>query len=314
MALSVDQLTAVSKTHFDPRIKQQVYEESFFFAWLKKKGKFKEKTGKNIQVPIRYKKLGQAEAANPRSQFVYESKETRTALELEWTYYRARTLIHWDEINQNAGAGEIVDLLGDKGDELLEDMQELLYSDLFATTQGTRAYVPLASIIDSATTYGGIAVADAPAWASVEDAATTKLLAYGSGSISAQINASTFGKNKPTCHITTRDLQSAFESIIAPMTRYEQKEAADLGFNNVSFHGQPVVGDTFCPAGYWYGVDDKQFEVWVHPNDNMDLGDWFDLKQAGFPKAKARYGTWVGNIVCRMRRTSFKMTALDYTL
>lgn len=314
MALTVSQANAVSKANYDGLIKQQVYEDSYFWKYLQKNKKIVTKGGTLIQFPLRYRKLDQSEAADPRSQFVFQSRETRTAGQLTWKYYRVRNMIHWDEMNENYGEGEIIDLLADKGEELKEDIADLLNTDLFATSQGTRAFTPLAVIIDSATAYAGIAVADASAWAAVEDGSTTKLKPYGSGSISAQIDSATFGKNGPTMHITTRALKSAFEAMIEPQKRYESDSAASLGFESVSFHGKPVVGDAFCPAGYWYGIDGKQFEFRIHPSDNMDISEWFKLEQAGFPKAMARYGTWVGDIVCRMRKTSFKMTALDYTL
>lgn len=314
MALTYDQATTVSKAYFDDTIKQQVYEDSYLFAWLKKNNRITVSGGKSIRVPIRYKKLDLAEACNPRSQFVFQSVDTRTAIDLDWKYYRDLTLLHWDEKVQNAGEGEIIDIMRDKADEMKEDLQDLLYSDLFATSAGSLSFTPLSTIVDSAASYGGVAVSDAAAWASTEDNSTTKLLAYGSGSISYMVSQATFGKNAPTVHITTRELADAFEAVLQPQQRYTSEEAASLGFpETIAFRKVPVVGDAFCPTGYWYGLDLNQFEFFVKEGENMDLSDWFPLEQAGFPKSMGRYGTFVANLVCRMRKSSFKYTALDYT-
>lgn len=312
--LPFTQANAISKNKFDGKIKQQIYEDSFFFSWLKKNKLIVTKGGKKIQVPIRYTKLNQSEAADPRSQFVFMSRDTRTSYELPWRYYRTRTLCHWDEMNENYGDGEIVDIMSDKAQEMKEDIADLLMRDLYATSQGARSFVPLSVIIDSAQTYGDIEVNDAAAWASIEDGSTTKLIGYGPGSISAAVDSATFGKNLPQIHVTTRALKTAFEGMLQPQQRYENKAAAELGFDSCSFRGKPVVGDAFCTDNYWYGIDTKQFELRIHPKDNMDLSDWFSLEQAGFPKSMARYGTWVGNIICRMRKTSFKYTALNADL
>ena len=316
MALPLTEATASSKNNFDPKIKQQIYEGCFLMEWMKKNKQVTEGGGRNIQVPVRYRKLSQAEAADPRSQFVFESRTTRTGYEQPWKYYRVRTLCHWDEMNENSGPGEIFDLMGEKATEMTEDLQDLLFRDLWATSEGTYNFTPMSIIIDSSSAFptGQIDPTDAPAWASVEDSSTTKVIPYGSGSISDMVDQATFGKNFPQMHVTTRALRTAFEGILEPSKVTESDAAASLGYDSVAFRKKPVVGDAFVPTSAWYGIDTKQIELKVHKNDNMDIGDWFSLEQAGFPKTMGRYGTWVGNWICRMRKTSFKMTALDYTL
>ena len=127
-------------------------------------------------------------------------------------------------------------------------------------------------------------------------------------------NQATFGNVEPSLHITTRDLASKFESLLQPQQRYEDKKMANLGFTNTTFHGVPVLGDVFCPAGYWYGLDMAAFELREHSDYGLTVGDWFELPQAGYPNAKAKYISWVGNLLARRRNTSFKFSALDYTL
>ena len=307
------ELTAVSKKYFDPTIRQQAYQDSVFFKTLQSKNKVIDDGGSSIQVPIRYRKLGNAEASAPRAQMVFESKTTRTWIDLAWKYYTVKTMLHWDEKIKNAGKGKIIDLAKDKAAELKEDLNDVLQTALFATSQGTYDFVPLSTIVDSSATYGGLAVSDASEWASNEDSSTTTLILSGSGSLGYMVDASTFGRFEPTLHITTRSLRTKYESLLTPNNIYEDKATANLGFPNITFRKKPNIGDAYCPAGYWYGLDMNQFEAHVHKDDNMYISDWFKLEQAGFPKALAKYATWVGNIVCRMRKTSFKFSALDYT-
>ena len=315
MALSINELNAVSKKYFDSTLTQQVYEKSPFFAKLKADKKIKTDGGTSMQWTIRYKKLDSAKATGPRAKVDFQSKETRTGADIGWTYYDAQTLIHWDELVKNSGKGKIINLLKDKSTELLEDIQEKLYSAIFATsgTSGTDMEF-LARIIDSADAYAGIAVSDASEWASTEDSSTTTLKLYGNGSLAYMRNQATFGTNEPTLHITTRDLVSKFESLLQPQQRYEDKKMANLGFHAMTFHGVPVLGDSHCPAGYWYGIDMTAFELREHSNYGLNVGEWFDLPQAGYPNAKAKYVSWVGNLLARRRKTSFKFSALDYTL
>ena len=89
---------------------------------------------------------------------------------------------------------------------------------------------------------------------------------------------------------------------------------ANLGFTSLTYYGVPVVSDVFCPAASWFGIDLSAFELRVHKDDNMKATDWMDMAMAGFPRAVGKYVSWVGNLLARRRRTSFKFTALDYTL
>lgn len=315
MALTIDELNAVSKKYFDGTIKQQVYDEHPFFAKLRKDEKVRISGGTSIQVPIRYKKLNKAASAGFREQFVFEGVETRTALDLDWKVVKGETVLFWDERVKNAGKGRIIDLAKDKAAELKEDMRDAMATKLVAlhADMGDNDFESIDNIIDDATVYGGIDPSDASEWASTVNSSTTGLVLFGANSLSYMRSQATFGRNEPTMHLTTRELWTKYESLLQPQQRYEDKEMANLGFTNITFHGKPIVEDPDIEAGYWYGIDMNQFEMFVKEGEDMDVSDWFSLEQAGYPKTTAKYMTAVLNIVCRMRKTSFKFMALDYT-
>lgn len=313
MALAFSELQSVSHNYFDPNIYNEVYEESPFFAKLKQKNKINYDGGIQLQFAIHYQQLGTGKAQGPREQILFESKDTKTAGVLPWTYYTAKTMIEWDEEVQNAGKGRIIDLARDKAKELSRELlYKLSYDAITATTQGTNAMVPLDDIIDSTATYAGIAYTDASEWAAKEDASTTTMALYGSGSLSYTFNLATFGTGKPTIFLTTRNLLSKYESILQPQVRYQSDDALDKKFPHCMFNGGPIFSDAFMPAGAFYGIDLDKYELMVKENQDV-VTDWFSLEQDGRPFTKAKVAAWVGNMVCHQRKTSFKYTALDYT-
>jgi len=313
MALAFSELQSVSHNHFDPNIYNEVYEESPFFAKLKQKNKINYDGGIYVQFPIYYRQLGTGTAQGPREQILLTSRDTKTAGVLPWTYYTAKTIIEWDERVQNAGKGRIIDLARDKAKELSKELlYKLSYDAITATTQGATAMVPLDDIIDSTTTYAGIAYTDASDWKANEDSSTTTMTLFGSGSLSYIYNLATFGSDKPTIHLTTRNLLSKYESILQPQVRYQSDDPLDKKFPHCVFNGGPVFSDAFMPSGAWYGIDLDQFELMVKENEDV-VTDWFTLEQDGRPFTKAKVAAWVGNLVCHQRKTSFKYTALDYT-
>ena len=224
-------------------------------------------------------------------------------------------MISWDERVKNTGKAQIVDLMRDKTSEARDDLRNLFHTDLYSTSQADDAFSSLDTIVDTGTTYAGIAVSDAAEWAgAAEDTSETRLHLWGSAtSIAKRINDATFGPNFPDLLLTTRDLFSKFESLADPQRVYRDNNMADMGFEAVKFGRSVVVGDYACTTNRLYGLDTSVFEFRFHPQFNFKTSPWFKLEQAGFPEAMVKITSWAGNLLCRMRKTSFKYTALDYT-
>jgi hypothetical protein len=315
MALSRDEANTVSSNYFDKTLTQQVYEKSPLFMRLKQRNNVRATGGNNIQFAIRHTTLGQAENVGARQQITYEQQETRTSGVLAWKYIVGKNMISWDERVSNSGKAQIVDLIRDKTEEMQQDMLNKFNTNLYATTQSDKAFSSLDTIIDTGTTYADIAVADAAEWAAAaEDTAEDRLHLWGSStSVSKRINDATFGQNYPDLLVTTRDLFSKFESLADPQRVYRDNNMADIGFEAIKFGRSSVVADYACTASRMYGIDTSMLELRFHPNFNFKTDSWTDLTGAGFPQSLVKLTYWAGNLCCKMRKTNFKYTALDYT-
>lgn len=314
MALDITQANAVSKKVFDETLVQTAYDNSPFWVRMKQENKIRKYFGTQIQWPIRYKQADIAGATNPDDQVDFRSPDTRTAAVLAMAYYRSKSLITWKERSENAGEGQIVDLLKDKAKEMGQALYHEFATDLYTYNSGGKSIEPLSYVVDSTQTYGGIAYTDASTWAAWRDASTTALTLYGAGSLSYYQNQATFGTEKPTLHVTTKNLYSKFMSLFEGQKVYQDNRLADAGFDNIKFMGAPIVADAYCTASYWYGIDIGAMEFCVHPNYDFKLTDWFTLEQAGHPESLARVISFAGNLKCTQRRTSFKYSTLNYTL
>lgn len=307
MAYNISEANAVSTKYFDETMKESVYDASPFLSLIKSKNKIKIDGGTSIQFPVRLDPLGTARKTGPRAQVPFQSKETRTAGALDWAYYDAVTVSHWDERIYNSGKAKIVNLLADKAKELSEDMADLLATTLWGTD--TSGLIPIPTIVDASDTYAGITVASNSRWAAIEDSSSTVLTL---NLLRHARNQATFGKGMPTHHFTTRDLFSKLESLLEARERLENKDFQEIGYMSLSLYGAGVVADPFISAGDWFGLNMKEFELFMR--EELKASDWFTLEQAGYPNAMAKYLSGVMQLVCHERRTSFKFTALDYTL
>lgn len=311
MALSVNEVDTVSTKYFDPMIKQHVYDRIDFLKQLRDKEKVRISGGTSITWPVRYDTLDHADVVAWNDSIDFEATPTRTQAELEWIPYRSQTLLTWKERTYNAaGKTRIVNLMEDKAKELEQDMLDRLATDIWATSTTSGHMISLADIVDESTTYAGIATTDASNWAGYEDTSTTKmtlLFLYES------IAEAQWGSDGPTRHYTTRNLLANYASLLSSNERWVDKAARDSGTFKLSILGnQDVVADPYVPSGDWYGLDLNQFELWVQKDNDFDISGWREL-WPDYAKSLGKIVTMVCNLVCRNRRTSFKLTALTGT-
>lgn len=317
MALSIAEVNTVQTKYYDRRKRNlnQVYEDDPFLSRLLKNNKIVTRGGSTIQFPLRYRKYARANATGPDAQINFERKTTRTGAELSWKYYNVDSMLTQEEQVMNEGTPQVVNLLGDKEEEMEQDMMDRLATDLYTTNPNGYGFSSLDTIVDSADTYAGVTVSDVAAWAGKEDSTTTELVLYGTGSLSYMYNQATFGRMAPDIIVTSRNLASKFEALVEPSKRYYDKETANAGFPNLTYHGSvPVTGNAFVPAGYMYGLTTKTFEFRVSPKFNLVSTKWTDLFASGFAWTMGRVTSLVCNLMCTMRRVNFKYSALDYTL
>ena len=311
MAITVAEADAVSTRIYDKKMVQQAYDETYFFKKIKKDDKVVQKGGNDLSWPIRYKKQSRADATDWDDQVSFVKDDTRTSAVDSWAPYRNQTLLTWQESATNqAGKQRIVNLISDKSTELMEDLVDDMSTDLFATSAVTGNIVPLSTIIDSADTYAGVTVSDASNWASTEDSSSTTLTR---ALLNTQVAATQFGTHGPTVHITTRALVGKYDNLIGASERWRDVETANMGFEHLSFYMKPVIGDAYQQSSYWYGIDMDAFEMWVLAGEDMNVSGWSDLTVAGYPGSLGKVCRHVCQIVCRRRRTSFKLSALTGT-
>jgi len=314
MALAIAEADTVSSKFFDPKAKQQVYEASSLLKLLQaREGGIVG--GTSIQWPVRYKKLARGGSTGARTSIKFQSVQTRTGADISMAYYSYDTMIHWDERRENMGKPKIMDLLGDRSTELGEEFADDLATDIYATNANGLGVTGLDDIVSSSVTYAGIAVADAAAWAAIQDTTTTRLTLYGPTSLMYAIDQATFGSLTPTHIVTTRNLLSRIRALLHPLTRYESDETArKVGIRSVIFEDTTCVSDPFCTASALYGLDLKNLRLVVDPDFDPDISKWGTLDQIGYQHAWKKVLSWVGNMQCRCRKTQFKFTLLDYAV
>lgn len=314
--LTYDQLVATTQEYIVPTITPQVYDDNIVLDRLRKGKHVKVCTGgRKVFHPIRDIELSEAAFVSPNAARVANHKDTRTALELNWTYLVLDAVMMWDEKIANRGKPQIISLVKDKMIEALEDVHKE-FSTVMYQAFASKASDELDGIysiiqtLNNSTTYAGISEANSSNWdAALFDISTTTLALYGSNSMDSAIRAAWF-RGGPDLIVTTRACAAQYSSKLQPGERRAPMDGR-AGATDLSFQGIPIITDPQLPAGDMVFMNTNHLWLYVQAGENFNTGKW-ENDPTGLKRDRALI-SFVGNLVCDKRRSMGAFTALDYS-
>lgn len=315
-SLTYDQLAATTLEHIVPTITPQIYDLTILLDRMRSGKRVKVVTGgRKVFHPIRDIELSEAKFVSPLDSRVAAHKDTRTALELDWKYLIGDIVMLWNEKLQNRGAPQIVSLVTDKVKEGISDVLQKFSTVMYQAyaSKGADELDGLYTVIQahgSDTTYAGISSANSTNWkAGVLDTTTTALSLYGSGSMDYNIRQCWF-RGRPDLIVTTQAIASEYASKLQPGERRAPGEGKS-GATDLAFAGIPIITDPQCPAGDMFFLNTKHLWLYAQSGENFSTGAW-EKDPTGLKRDRALI-SFVGNLVCDLRRSMGACTALDYS-
>jgi hypothetical protein len=223
--------------------------------------------GRSILQPIKYAALTNAGSFDPYATYPITNNEKVTNAEFEWASYQASIqLFGYDIAVNQAGPQQILNMIKEEFMSAEESLADAVATDLFTGTAAP-TLVGLQTAIDSTSTYGGVAVADAAVWAAQESAmATLDLTTMGTYMRLASDN-----KDEPNLIITTKTVVGLYEKQLTPIQIIANSVTGDSGFQMLKFHGADIYYDNNCPAGEMYMLNENYIRYKVMKGVDMTL-------------------------------------------
>ena len=318
MALTINNINAVSHQLFENYIKQHVFDDHPLFDKLQSKMRVKWDGGTKLHVPIRYRKLNQAKTVDPDAGRVTATYDTRTAIELDWAYAVCDIAMTWEERVKNGPDGRIADLMADKAEEGTQDMIQLLSDQFYQdySAKGTTDFDGFYQFVrnpSTSTTYGGVSSGDAANWiAGLYNTTTSTMSLFGSNSLDSGLRACRFN-GYPDMMITTPALASIYASKLQPGERRDpisNKSAGSGGayFGDLWFRGVPIIEDPQCQDNHWLFITTDCLFFYLHKQFGMEIGKWEEDPDR-YNSLRALISV-TGNFACTNRRVFGAYTAL----
>ena len=231
-----------------------------------------------------------------------------------------------DELIKNANKPEkIIDIFSTQMKNAESTMKYNIATDFYSdgsAVGGMAGITGLGAIVTQATgTYAGInrATAGNEYWRSNVNS-TGYVLAQledptDAGYFPRLLDTSTLNAThdeSPDTIVMTKVLYAIYKNIARDKLRLSTTEAGDLGFPGLKLDGVTITFDDFCTAGYVYGLNTNDFNLFVYPGANYD----FDKEDGSIwlrptdQLAKLAHLVWMGQFRCDAPWQQFCISSL----
>jgi len=235
------------------------------FAWMNKNGRKKRVDGGAYAVvPLMYGKNSTNKWMTAYDTVDISGQDGLTAAQFNWKMISGSVAMSRFEKAQNMGASQLIDLWDTKIEQEKISLQDKFNTDLYGdgTTDSNAAITGLAAMITTTGTYGNInrSTSTNSWWRAIID---TTISVLSENDMRTQYNNQSKNVTHPTIILTTQALYEKYESLLVPARRFVNDSMADLGFDNLTFHGVPIVYDDACTSGTMFFLNDNYLGLYV---------------------------------------------------
>jgi hypothetical protein len=303
MALTYNQLSAITEKKFIPKMTDNIFNSNPLMQRAKKKFEEKLDGGERIVQPLNYAMVTASGWYTGADTLDTTDNEVITAAEYTWKQlYAAIAITRADEL-KNSGDSRVINLVKSKVQIAEKTMGDKLATGLYSNGSDSESIVGLRDIVATDQTVGGISQTTYTWWAAQVDSTTTALTI---AAMQARDNLCTVNNDAPTVIATTRTLYNSFYGLLQPQQRFMDEETAKAGFKALMFNGKPVLPDSYCPASHMFFLNENYLHLYVHKDENMRFEEFQKPINQNVKVAKVH---WMGAFGSSNNRLQGALTA-----
>jgi hypothetical protein len=319
MAVPADQLTAITRKYYLPRLVDQIFNSNALFSRMQKRS-IPLDGGTQITLPLVYATTGSVFAYTGYDTFSVTPSEEITHALFDWGQYGVTINLSGREDAINSGKSAVVNLLKAKMQVAEKSLRQRMGDDLWSdgTGQAVNGLTGLEAAIDDGTntaTYGSIARGANTWWkakysanGAVGRALTLRLMQNMFGDL-------TIDNDRPTLLMGQQDVYDKYYLILQPAQRFSSTELAEGGFMNLLFNGRPFVVDHRIPQvnslDQLYFLNEDYLHLYHHKDRNFFLDPFRRSINQDAIVAKI---LWMGQFVCDQPRQQGRIIDIDSSL
>jgi hypothetical protein len=304
MALSYDQISAITQKKFIPKMADAIFDTDPLLARAKKKFYDKYDGGTSIMCPLNYAMTTAAGSFSGSQTLSTTDNDQISAAEYTMKQYYANISITRRDELMNSGDARIINFVKSKVEIAEKTLADLLGDGLYSTGSVSTDLVGLRSIVDSGNTVGGIAQGTYSWWQSQENSSTTTL---SMADLQTMHTTLCIGNEAPSVILATRANYNRYYALLQPQQRFTDSETAKGGFSSLLFNGVPFIAGSKVPASHIFMLNEKFLHLWVHKDEDFRFEPWQSPVNQAVKVAKV---FWAGAFGTSNARMHGKFTAV----
>jgi len=315
---ALDNLYTTTWQNMKSDTKDQIYDSTPFYFWMRDKGKVEQVNGgRFITEPLRYAKADNVTWIGKGGTVVLSDKEFLTIAKFDWRYLVGSIVRFGVDDQQNRAKNLIINLMNSKldnlNDTLIDTLEEVLFQAAGSVTTGIDGLqLCVADDPTASSTYGGINQSTYSWWRNKTTSMTgSSFSANGVAAMRTLLNNCSNNLKQDTCDIilSGQTPYEYYEDAVLPYYRVNNNKLADAGFLNQTFKGIPMVWSPQCANTRMYFLNTKFLKIIVDSFMEFDMTEWKAIPDQVNDRA-AQVITAI-QLVCSRRRCQGVLHTID---
>lgn len=305
MALSIDQLNAITDKYFIKKMFDNIFDSNVVLKKIMDGGSYKSVSGgTQIYVPLNYAQTTASGWYRGADTLSTTDNDNITAAAYDWCSVYAGVAITEEDELKNAGDAEQLNLLKSKMQIAEKTLKDLMGTGVFSDGSTTNSIVGLRDIVATDQTVGGISQTDNSWWRGQVDSSTTTTTISALNSVFQNCSVDS---EKPDLIVGTRSTYNYYYAMLQPQQRFQDDKTAAGGFQNLMFNGAPFVHDSHCPSSHVFMLNLAHLHLFYHPKRNMAFEPF---QKPINQQVKVSRILWMGALGSSNNRLHGKLSAL----
>ncbi len=280
---SLDNLYTTTWQNMKSTVRDQIFDSSPFWFWLKEKGKLKTvEGGRFLTEPLQYAKNDNVSWIGKGGTVTLNDFEHLTIAQYNWRYLVGSIVRFGVDDQQNRGKNRIINLMMSKLDNtqnsLISELETRLFAAAGSQTAGIDGLQLLAADDPTTSTNVGAINQNTYSWwrNKTKDMASSSFAANGVSEMRTMLNntGNNLKMDFPDIIISGQTPFEWYEDINLGYYQITSNKLADAGFMNQTFKGIPMVWSPSCASTRMYFLNTDFIYFQYDPMMNFDMTEW----------------------------------------
>lgn len=280
---SLDNLYTTTWQNMKSTVRDQIFDASPFWFWLKEKGKLKTvEGGRFLTEPLQYAKNDNVSWIGKGGTVALNDFEHLTISQWNWRYLVGSIVRFGVDDQQNRGKNRIINLMMSKLDNtqnsLISEMESRLFAAGGSATAGIDGLQLLCADDPTASTSVGAINQNTYSWWRNQETDLTGSSFAANGVAAMRTMLNNCGNNLkmdfPDIILSGQTPFEWYEDVNLGYYQITNNKLADAGFMNQSFKGLPMVWSPSCADSRMYFLNTDYIYFQYDPMMNFDMTEW----------------------------------------